>query len=205
MKLYELDLQPGQKQDYHEPGVDKTAEFARLIQKDCSEALAAMRAGGQFLYRGLKSQELRAFKGASRTDRVPLSTKAHHQLMLDQMLTEFGFKAIRSNSIYCISDISEAQYYTKMVGMTYMIFPINGFDYTWSVYSGDLYAMMGASEYKKLENGDWEEIQEKYQFTNKHLNKAIEKGHEVMVHGQYYAFSVKHYQYEFYKLLLGKE
>jgi hypothetical protein len=199
MKLYELEIQPGEKQELT-PELSET--YISLIRRDCSEALAAMKATGRFLYRGIPHVESRAFKGASRENRRPLSTKAHFQILIDQMLEQRGFKALRSNSIYCTSADVEASYYTKSVGQTYMIFPINGFDYTWSRYSGDLYAMMNWQDYQMLNNHAFDDFMEKFQFTNKYLNDALTAGHEVMVHGQYYAFSNKIYGYNFDKELL---
>jgi hypothetical protein len=199
MKLYELEIQLGEKQELT-PELSET--YIALIKRDCSEALAAMKATGRFLYRGVPGATLRAFKGASRENRRPLSTKAHFQVLIDEMLSHYGFKALRSNSIYCTSAYEEAQYYEKGSGHLYMIFPINGFDYTWSRYSGDLYAMMGSSDYQTLNNRDFESFQEKFQFTNKYLNDALTAGHEVMVHGQYYAFSNLIYGYNFDKELL---
>ena len=212
MKLYELDINPGSKQEISSSGYElgdrtedraKAEEYCKLIQENCKESLAAMRAGKEFLYRGSANKDFKAFKGASRENRRPLSTKAHYQVLLDEMLTQYGFTAIRSNSIYCTSNISEADYYSKSVGTTYMIFPIDGFKFTWSEYSGDLYALMNAADYRTLDDRRFVDFMDKFKFVKTRLNIAIQDGHEVMVHGQYYAFQTKYFYSAFKEILLG--
>lgn len=200
MKLYELEIQPGQKQNIYQYSAD---EACSLITEHCKESLAAMRYVGEFLYRGSINKDFTAFKGISRNNRRPLSTNARHQVLIDEMLSQSGFTALRSNSIYCTSSAFEASYYSKSVGATYMIFPIDGFKYTWSEYSGDLYALMNAADYRMLENREFDKFMEKFKFRKTGLNIAIQEGHEVMVHGQYYAFQTKYFYDSFRKILLG--
>lgn len=103
----------------------------KFIEEHCSEFLASVNAAHRFLYRGIKTYESPSeiFLGRSRNDRHPRDTDADIQLIADEYLTLRGFKALRSNSIFCAGEEQNALTY----GDPYIIFPINGFDYTWSL------------------------------------------------------------------------
>lgn len=56
------------------------------------------------------------------------------QVLYDHALTKMGIKALRSNSIFTSSDVDQASSY----GSTYIIFPVDGAEYSWTKNAKDL-------------------------------------------------------------------
>ncbi len=96
-----------------------------FIQKNCSDFLDV--AGKRKLYHGVHSRPS-IFFGRTMNDRRPQATDPEIAKLIDLKLSEAGFTAIRSNSIFCSGD----SLLTSNFGPTYCIFPINGFSFTWS-------------------------------------------------------------------------
>ncbi len=116
-----------------------------LIKKYCSDYYSILRHNPP-LYRSLSvmSGIPDIFIANSREDRVPKDTALMYQEAIDKKLKEAGFNALRGNSIFCISDVGGA-YFSKK----YIIFPINGFNYTWCP-TADL------TEKYELTYGNWD-------------------------------------------------
>ena len=103
-------------------------KICKFIERNCSEFIAQAQASRKFLYRG-ETRDLGEYSmGHSRENRRPRDTDIKVQQVVDQLLSRQGFKALRGNSIFTISDIKQAYGYD----LVYVIFPLNGFDYTWS-------------------------------------------------------------------------
>lgn len=105
----------------------------KFIDKHCSVFLKDIQRSQRFLYHGFKSTrnvklDAYSFIGLPHIQRFPLDSPKCFQDLHDQILTDQNFKALRSNSLFCISDSLVAEYYGKV----FIIFPINGFSYTWS-------------------------------------------------------------------------
>jgi hypothetical protein len=191
MRLYELEA--GNRKELVNSNIDL---YIQTIKTRCSDALSAMQTTKEFLYRGVQTGEINQFKGKSRESRKPLMTTGNQQEEIDNILRNHGFEALRSNSIFCSSTMSQVQNY----GRVYMIFPVNGFDFTWSPKYNDLFAVSDLNQYatgEKLMNiiagGD-------YRMNN--FTAALGSGNEIMIKGEYYAFRNQKYVVDFAKLLL---
>ena len=109
----------------------------QLVETYCSDFLKLYRTGKteRLLFRGFKRTTSRPIIfGQSRDDRrvVPGSDKIKAKAC-DYFMTMNGVEALRGNSLFCNSDERHAAYW----GTTYIIFPINGFKYAYSMfYSG---------------------------------------------------------------------
>ena len=210
MKIYEIEQGEKQSIPYH--GIDRIID---VLNTECSESVQAMRSVEQFLYRGVKvggsnigspwkPRHLQGsapsiFKASSREDRKSMDTPNQIQNMIDGALKSSGFKALRSNSTFC----SGYQAAAKNYGVPYLIFPINGFDFTWSMRFADLYSNFvedltinssRMDEFMKSFEYDPEEwIFGVAKYNNSSLEAAIKSNHEIMIRGEYYAI---HHQFE---------
>lgn len=99
-----------------------------ILNRDCSDFLKVVKETKQFLYRGLNNTES-VFEGRTRIDRSPRNSNKQVSDRYDEALKNFGFKALRSNSIFTTSDFNFADNYGSNI---YLIFPKNGFDFTYS-------------------------------------------------------------------------
>lgn len=117
---------------------DKIIKYAQLISKNCKFALAACQRTNNLLYRGIKENKgnnlPHAFVSSPRTDRESKDTPNDIHAAFDKLMKKVGYIATRSNSIFCTSDRSDASHY----GNSYIIFPLDGFHFTWSVHHRDL-------------------------------------------------------------------
>lgn len=103
------------------------------LRKQCSEMFAAHKdAGKGWLLRGYRNKHPDMFKGQS-ADRYPEDGERREEA--DAWLSSHGFSALRGNSIFC----SNTGQQTFNYGETYLIFPVNGFKYTWYRNATDLY------------------------------------------------------------------
>lgn len=208
MRLYEL--QAGEKEQ-----VDTEAiKISEILSTECSAALGVMQRVKLPLYRGYATQQLDAFKGMSRNNRQPLSFGLRTSELLDDLFISSGFKALRSNSIYCSSRYNDAALYTSYIPgdhtsppkeytRIYYIFPVNGFNFTWSRKTGDLYGMWGDQDDKLLKAGNGKAIMDRYKFTDKNFIEAVKSGYEVLISGTYYAFNVEKYKHIIEPLING--
>lgn len=191
MRLYELEA--GNRKELVNSNIDL---YIQTIKTRCSDALSAMQTTKEFLYRGVQTGEINQFKGKSRESRKPLMTTGNQQEEIDNILRNHGFEALRSNSIFCSSTMSQVQNY----GRVYMIFPVNGFDFTWSPKYNDLFAVSDLNQYatgEKLMN-----IIAGGHYRMNNFTAALGSGNEIMIKGEYYAFRNQKYVVDFAKLLL---
>ena len=137
MRLDELN--PGQKKEFIPSNTKESRTFTTFLNQ-CSESIAACREAGDFLYRGISllNAEYDIFLGRPRKNRRATDTSIELQQEWDKLFTAAGFSALRSNSIFCAGGIDTAVSY----GSAYIIFPINGFSFTWSPKIYDLYNHM---------------------------------------------------------------
>lgn len=173
---------------------DKIENLIKFIKENCSIFLDF--SDVRTLYRGIKGENKGAiFLGNSRNDRRVKDSRPDIQLAVDTKLTELGFKALRSNSIYCTGSISTASVY----GDIYAIFPIDGADYLWSETRYDLAEAFGGQNGVSVNNRTIEDFQEDFKFNNDmiDLERAIASSREILVHGKYIAISINHYAYTY--------
>jgi len=98
------------------------------VETNCSQALKEFRAVKRVLYRGTEVAPHKAFVGRSRLNRMTKDSDPTSQIMFDFALTKLGIKALRSNSIFTSSKISQAESY----GDLYVIIPANGFIFSYT-------------------------------------------------------------------------
>lgn len=112
----------------------KLLKYFSYIEQHCSEFLKVVQETQRFLFRGQNDARLPIFVGHPRANREPKDSDPEAQQLADKYLTAMGFKALRSNSIFTTS----SQRHAADFGTVYVIFPKNGFDFTWSTKHDDL-------------------------------------------------------------------
>jgi len=112
-------------------------ETLHKILNECSEAVSLIKKTNKFMIRGTHGRNTNTgiFKDVIRPDRLSRDTNAIISSFIDEWLVEHNFTAIRSNSLFVSSNWIQANQY----GTLYIIFPKNGFKYTWFEKSADLY------------------------------------------------------------------
>jgi hypothetical protein len=210
MKINEIEQ--GERQSVPYYGMERIID---TLKAECSDSLDAMRSVGKFLYRGVKvgganvgsvwkprhlqGNSPTIFKSSSRDNRRPMDTPNQIQNMIDGALREYGFTALRSNSIFCSGYKAAAINY----GVPYLIFPVDGFDFTWSKRFVDLYSdvvdsIMGDDDnrekfFRQFEYDPGEWVFDIAKYNNAGFSSALESNHEIMIRGEYYAI---HHQFE---------
>jgi hypothetical protein len=127
MRLNEI--APGQKKPMYGTSVpDKfDAVWDRLIMPNCTDILDVYKDTNQYLFRGMKLNP-DFFRAMSRADRKPADSGKYMADMFNKLLAANGMTALRNNSIFAVSDMN----HSKAFGQPYIIFPINGFDFTYT-------------------------------------------------------------------------
>lgn len=107
--------------------------MTRFIKKHCGQILDIYRSTNKFLYRGMAHIDRDILLGKTPINRPSVDTPNGVHRQLNHVLRCAGFKALRSNCIFCTSERS----CTKMYGNPYIIFPVDGFSYMWCKDSRD--------------------------------------------------------------------
>jgi hypothetical protein len=181
------------------------------ISQECSDFLEE--GGWQLLFRGIKNANSPTLLSQSREGRRAKDSSWQWQEAIDTKLKEAGYSALRSNSIFVSGNQQVAQAY----GDLYCIFPIDGFQYTWSGEIRDIFAEYSTDEYNwdrwtkhvsinpktdpllaksynffvDLKTLTGKEFAGKYAFENSDLKDAINSKHEIYIRGSYYAILYK--------------
>lgn len=113
---------------------EKTLRYFRVIEKECSQALAVMKSTRRLLYRGTYKTAGEVYVGKPFMNRTPTDSSVEEQDRFDHKLALAGFKALRGNSIFTTSNPHQAIDY----GNLQIIFPKNGFHFTWSSEHDDI-------------------------------------------------------------------
>lgn len=106
----------------------------REIKQNCSQAIKLYKTQRSLMYRGLKGTNVDAFKSYSRSDRKPSDSAIGLHELYNLALQTVGIKARRDNSIFVSGNYSQAREY----GNVYVIFPVDGFNYSWSTVVDDV-------------------------------------------------------------------
>ena len=130
MKLHEI--YPGQKRKLQTSDFD--AVWNNLIVPNCNEIIETYRATNSLLFRGTPRFTSPIFRGSSRIDRRPRDSYALLSELFELGLKESGMTALRSNSIFVNNSTQGALNFGCFL---YVIFPINGFEYTYTKF-GDI-------------------------------------------------------------------
>jgi hypothetical protein len=191
MKIYEIEA--GEKSPISKEVDEK---IIRLLTTECSDAISSMQQAGKFLYRGIDFEAPTAFHGRTRENRKALHSSRYLQNDFNEIMTTYGFTTNRSNCIFCTGRKGQTNNY----GYPYIIFPKNGFGLLWSPIITDLFgqglgdaANQAVNSQNKLAAAD--AFVKKYQYTDSNLAQAIKSKNEIMISGEYYAFSAKPYNY----------
>ncbi len=101
------------------------ARMWQILETECSEFIPQMQQAGKLLYRGTR-EHVGQFEGRSRWDRQTKDSSTEVSNKFDEIMSELGVQALRSNSIYTTSSYGFASAYGDNV---YIIFPKNGFHF----------------------------------------------------------------------------
>lgn len=129
----EVELTPGSKQslelDIEIP--ENVISMLDIVNKECheyiTEAMHVLPKRMAYLYRGMSANSI-AFVGRSRDNRTPADSTKFFQDAFDTLLTDWGFAARRSNSIFCSTSPGHASSF----GEIYYIFPKDGFKFLYT-------------------------------------------------------------------------
>ncbi len=194
--------------------INDKAKILNILHEQCSDIFNLCQKNNAYLYRGSYDNENAfSFLSKSPEDRSPSLSNVEISDKIDDKLEEAGFTALRSNSIFCSGSKTQARLY----GALFIIFPINGFTYTWSSKIRDLTIdlritnaaiedyifsknrfdlsaeeLITADTFKSLKLQPKEFIT-KYQFKKYNLLDALKSGHEIYIHGNYFALNYKNY------------
>ena len=180
------------------------------MEEHCSDVLISYRKNKRFLFRGVKKGGPDIFIGQPREKRkVVGSGFQEYAELCDLYLKTMGFSALRLSSIFCNSSPHEAAEW----GRLYVIFPMNGFKYTWTPkHSG-----VPASDYdysflpeeiidtlfrdEKIDipplpllKKQAKEFVLKNGFKSTHFSEAIGSSHDIWFMGRYIAFRKTFYR-----------
>lgn len=121
-------------------GYDK---FINNVKQNCSQIIKPywdeyrrnkLDDGARYLFRGIMEKGGPHYYGTFPTDRKPLSSDRPIYEFIDSMLEKNGFKARKKNSISTTVEEEQAKDY----GWPYLIFPSDGFHFTYSPKRPDL-------------------------------------------------------------------
>jgi hypothetical protein len=190
MRFFEI--APGENQDI-DIG-DDISPIIKMLRRDCSEVIAAMQKYGNFLYRGMSGDDLPlAFLSRPQEDRKSQNHNTDNNNKFDAIAAKAGFKALRSNSIFCITDVTA----TLLYGKPYIVLPKNGYAVTWSplvfVFKEDV----------NPADLDKPGFLQKYEFQDSNLDDAMESENEILIRGEYYTFAANEYEEQLRSALFG--
>lgn len=172
---------------------DSKNDIVKFIKRNCTQILSYYEKRPlNLLYSGKGSFHEVLF-GKSINGRKPLGTHPNIHRKINNVLKQCGFKALRNNSIFCISIKTIADDY----GAPYVIFPLNGFDYSWCKPAHDLTMQyrIGTNDFAlsnrfvdDLNSLSPQEFVKKYEFENNvGLEDALWMGNEILIRGSYVA------------------
>lgn len=178
----------GGQKAYNSP----TREIMNFIDKHCKKAVTAMQDTQTFLYRriGYDVGAPNIFHGITPTARESYSA-GYDQLLLDKILQQCGFSSLRSNSICCTGSNTDLYGFGKL----YHIFPVKGFDFTWSPKIEDIGAnneFASSMAREKLVSSP-KKFVKYWQFSKNNFAMALHSKNEITIHGQYIALADKYH------------
>lgn len=165
----------------------------KKIEKECSSFVRDMKAADKVLYRGMNSSKGNYIEDQSRNNRFPTDTETDIQEKFDKILKDNGFKALRSNSIFVTSGREYASDYIngsaiqKIVRDLYLIFPKNGYSFTWSNKKVDWVI-------KRKEISKPEGFIKRYDLRNTDMLGALKSEHEIYIHGRFIGLQWDRYE-----------
>jgi len=172
------------------------------IKVECTQILQLYKSmPGKYFYRGTKRDVL-SYKKSPPQNRHPRDSNKKEHAQIVRAMKKLGFNAHRGNSAFVTPNFRHAAEYTERgglynVGEVYIIFPINGFQYTWSPKVYDLYGAMldGRIDlelddtYGGSDADNFIRQVKKLGYKSTDLEKALRLNCEVMIKGRYYGIN----------------
>lgn len=142
----------------------------------------------KYFYHG-SARNVDSYISKSPVDRSPRDTLVGTHIDIVRAMLRAGFIAHRGNSTF----VSSARWMTTeylgprkgpQTGSSYIVFPFNGFNYTWSPHVVDLWRdhITGNISDQIIELG----------YIKTGLSDALHEENEVMIHGEYLAINYRH-------------
>jgi len=161
----------------------------RDLEKNCSDFIKDMKTARRFLWRGISGYDQDVYTEISPTNRKPNGQTPMEQATLDSYLMAAGFQSLRSNSICCATD-----YDGLMGSYVYIIFPHDGYSFTWSSKIKDiggtprLRQFLSQKHWGTLEQ-ESERLIAELDFRDRDMVSALKSGAEITIHGKYTAIN----------------
>ena len=106
--------------------------------------------------------------------------KADIQNALDDWFEQKFRIRFRQSSVFCTGDHYDAKSYSEPNGTTAIVLPVGDYDYCWSPDVGDLFISLQRNKGHDLTSF----MNLSHYRCNEGIAKAIESGHEIMLHCQ---------------------
>lgn len=219
LELYDEDDDMDVNYQEEEPSGLSKVELQNIlasIARGCKQFVSAMQQTNCLLYRGMDYLSPDPWAAAfSKPDRLPFGQSLVEQEALDDIFKMGGFSSLRRNSISCTPNIMHASGF----GVPYMIFPQDGFSFTWSKMCSDIggdrilskdinnliATILNLPEANKDVAPYYAEFLKTWRFSNTDLPAALESGNEISINGHYLALSTYYSDdvAQYFKLRLG--
>lgn len=193
-ELFNTDIKPNTNSQVAD-SIEKVAEY---IKFNCSEFLHERRPG-KFLYRGALGDY--SYDIQIVNPRINRSPSGLDRIVHDNLIKCFrlmGLEATRNKTLSCTSSRDNAEEFSYG-GEIFLVFPLNGFTYTWSTKFYDI-GILGQSDLSPEEKEMMNFIASipkaeitkevaktvinQWGFTNNNLALAMKKQHEVAIAGK---------------------
>lgn len=197
MRICEISntIKPGEIYDVSTRYYNKYYKVIEFVKNNCGEILDIYAKYSKYMFCGAIGKP-RIYLGNSIINRTPKTTRIEIHNKLEEILKQTGFIARRTNSLFVTSYLNQAVGY----GYPYIIFPFDGFKYSWCRTAQDLtvkyeldfpYETTKSEFVKDMNILSPNEFIEKYKFENNtDLFSALQRSHEILIYGAYAAIAV---------------
>ena len=120
-----------------ESKIEPIEEFTELVKRDCGKFLKEINPYKNFLYRGLSGVGGMGIK-TPRADRMAKDMSLSGHEYLGNLFKKYHGWNARKEGVFCSGNIGE----TSSYGISYIVFPIDGYKYLWSDDIRDLFSCM---------------------------------------------------------------
>lgn len=153
---------------FYDEITDDNKTYIKLIEQNCGQILSVIKDTKRYLYRGMRDlhQDTVAFKSNIRPNRWPSDTRLWQHIIISRAMRKLGYKATRDNSLFAISRWTHSSFY----GSVFLIFPCDGFNYTFSKSHSDGFGWTG-----KIANGVLSRSQEADSLMTLHSSESLTK------------------------------
>ena len=189
-----------------------------FLKLHCSDIIDVYTQTQKVMYSGMKNVKPNVYIEKTPSNRIPRDAPINNQIAVDGKLKSAGFTALRNNSIFCSSKKTDAQHYTKANPSPHVIFPLNGFSFTYSSVFEDLFLNVFApwkvknkimtNRTEQIFNATLEELSpsefvERWGFHKENISGAIASKKEIYIHGEYIAVLSSSEEFKYITAQLG--